>query len=118
MNEIKTVFKKMKHDKTPGIDGIPVEFYAFFWNDLGHFLVRSIQAAFSTGELSITQKRGVITCIPKGDKPRELLKNWRPISLLTSDYKIITSVMANRMKTVLCQIISPDQKGFLKGRYI
>ena len=103
----------MKSDKTPGIDGIPIELYKVFWLDLGHFLVRSIRAVFLSGELAITQKRG-ITCIPKGNKPREFLKNWRPISLLTTDYKIITSVMANRTKKVLEIIIGPDQKVFLK----
>ena len=118
LDEIKIAIKEMKHDKSPGIDGFPVEFYKVFWKDLGQFLVRSIQSSFVTGELSITQKRGIITCIPKGDKPREFLKNWRPISLLTTDYKIITSVLANRMRTVLNKIINPNQKGFLKDRYI
>ncbi len=79
----------MKSNKTPGIDGIPSEFYKYFWVDMGHFLVRSIKASFTSGELSISQKRGIITCLPKGNKPREYLKNWRPISLLTIDYKII-----------------------------
>ena len=60
----------------------------------------------------------MITCIPKEDKPREFLKNWRPISLLNADYKIITSVLAKRLKTVLSNIISLDQKGFLKDRYM
>ena len=69
--EIMCAIKQMKHDKTPGIDGIPVEFYQFFWKDLGHFLIRAIRAAFTNGELSISQKRGIITCIPKGEKPRE-----------------------------------------------
>ena len=118
VEEIKAVLGDMKPDKTPGIDGIPVEFYKVFWKDIGHFLVRSIQSAYRSGELSITQKRGIITCIPKGDKPREFLKNWRPITLLTADYKIITSVLAKRMKTVLNNIIGPDQRGFLKDRYI
>ena len=104
----------MKSDKIPGIDGIPIELYKVFWLELGHFLVRSIRAVFISGELAITQKTGIITCIPKGNKPREFLKNWRPISLLTTDYKIITSVMANRTKKVLEKIIGPDQKGFLK----
>ncbi len=107
-DEIKLALKTMKSDKTPGIDGIPSEFYKMFWVDLGHFLVRSIRASFQIGELSITQKRGIITCLPKGDKPREYLKNWRPISLLTTDYKITTTVMANRMKKVLSTIIGPD----------
>ena len=116
--EIKDAIKHMKNDKTPGIDGIPIDFYKFFWVDLGHFLIRSIQGAFEVGELSITQKRGIITCIPKGDKPREYLKNWRPITLLTADYKLLTTVMANRMKKVLNKIISSDQRGFLKDRYM
>ena len=67
---------------------------------------------FFAGELSITQKRGVITCMPTGNKSREYLKNWRSISLLTTDYKIITGVMANIMRSVLTYIISDDQKGF------
>ena len=66
IEEIKNTLKQMKHDKSPSIDGIPVEFYKKKnWIDLGHFLVRSIREAFFSGELSITQKRGVITCIPK-----------------------------------------------------
>lgn len=117
-DEILAVMRDMKRDKTPGIDGIPIEFYSIFWEDLGHFMVRSIKAAFISGELSITQKRGIITCLPKGDKPREFLKNWRPISLLTSDYKVITSVLAKRMKIVLGEIIGLDQRGFLKDRYM
>ena len=54
----------------------------------------------------------------KGNKPREFKNNSRPISLLTTDYKIITSVMATRMKKNLHDIIGPDQKGFLKNRHI
>ncbi len=98
--EIKDAIKHMKNDKSPGTDGFPIEFYRFFWKDLGHFVVRSIQDSFISGELSINQRRGIITCLPKGDKPREFLKNWRTISLLNSDYKIITSVLANRMKQI------------------
>ena len=108
--EIKNAIKEKKPGKSPGIDGIPIEFYKFFWADLGNFLIRSIQEVFQEGEILPTQKRGVITLIPKGDKPREYLKNWRPISLLNSDYKIITSVMANSMKQVLCDVIGTNQK--------
>ena len=116
LNEIESVIKDMKIDKSPGVDGIPIEFYTCFWSDIGHFLFRSLEESFIDGELSISQKRGIITTIPKGDKPREFLKNWRPISLLTSDYKILTTVLANRLKRVLPSIISSDQRGFLKGR--
>ena len=118
--EIKDAMKDMKNDKTPGIDGIPIDFYNFFLG--GPWISRSIPGAFEVGELSITQKRGIITCIPKGDKPREYLRNWRSITLLIVDYKLLTTVtctcMAKRMKKVLNEIINSDQRGFLKDRYM
>jgi len=54
IEEIKCAIKHMKHDKTPGIDGLPVEFYNFFWKEIGHFLVRSIRGAYLSGVLSIS----------------------------------------------------------------
>ncbi len=118
LEEVILAIKNMKNNKTPGNDGFPIEFYKIFWKDIGHFLLKSLNEAFHKGELSITQKQGIIQCIPKGDKPRQYLKNWRPITLLNTDYKILSSVLASRMKSVLPSIISSDQKGFLKGRYI
>ena len=64
----------MKHNKSPGNSGFTVEFYKVFWKDIGYFLIRSLNSVFFKGELSITQKQGVITCIPKGDKDKLLLK--------------------------------------------
>ena len=63
-------------------------------------------------------KQGVITHIPKKDKSPLFLKNWRPISILNTDYKILTGCLATRIKKVLPSIISHDQCGFLHGRYI
>ena len=57
-------------------------------------------------------------CIPKGDKPREYIKNWRPISLLNVVYKIGSACIANRLKPVLPSLINDDQTGFMKNRYI
>ena len=89
-----------------------------FWIDLSDFLIRSINYSYETGNLSITQKQGIITCIPKKDKPRQYIKNWRPITLLNSVYKLLSSVLADRFKKVLPKIISEDQTGFMSGRYI
>ena len=85
----------------------------FFWKDIGHFLVRSINYGFRSGEMSITQKGGIITRIPKEDKPKQFLRNWRHTS-----YKIASWCIAARIKTVLPKIIHNNQKGFMKGRYI
>lgn len=68
--------------------------------------------------MSISQREGVIVCLPKGDKPREFLKNWRPISLLNVTYKIGSSCIANRIKKELPNLISEDQTGFIAGRFI
>ena len=74
--------------------------------------------SFGNGELSITQKQGLITLLPKGNKPRELIKNWQPITLLNVDYKLLSGILALRMKEVLPGLIQSEQKGFLKDRYI
>ena len=81
-------------------------------------MVSSINYGFRSGEMSITQKEGIITCIPKEGKPKQFLRNWRPITLLNTSYKIASSCIAARIKTVLPKIIHNDQKGFMKGRYI
>jgi hypothetical protein len=118
LTEIKYVIKNAKNNKSPGCDGIPWEFYKIFYKDISIFLLRSLNDAFANKNLSITQKQGIITCLPKGDKPREYFKNWRPITLLNCDYKILSGVLANRMKNVLPDIIGEDQKGFIKGRFM
>ena len=89
-----------------------------FWKQLGPFVVRALNKAFEDGELSTTQKEGIITCIPKGDKPRDNIKNWRPISLLNVIYKIGSSCIANRIKRVLPSLTDHDQTGFISNRYM
>ena len=116
--EVCSVLKNMKNGKSPGTDGYTAEFYKFFWNNIGKFVMESLNESFVTGELSITSKQGLITLLPKGNKPRDLIKNWRPITLLNVDYKLLAGVLAARMKEVLPSIIQSEQKGFLKGRYI
>ena len=110
--------KKMENSKSPGSDGFSIEFYKIFWNDLGTFLVRSINDSYSRGEMSVTQRQGVITCIPKEGKDKKLLNNWRPITLLNTAYKIASACIAQRIKSVLPSIIHESQTGFLPGRYI
>ena len=87
-------------------------------NNLGVYLVRSINYACITENLSVTQKQGIITCIPKEGKSKEYLKSWRPISLLTVVLKIGSASIAARIKKVLNTLISESQAGFIKGRYI
>ena len=59
-----------------------------------------------------------MTILPKGNKPRENLKNWRPITLLNVTYKLLSDEIANRIKSVLTTLIHENQKGFIAGKYI
>ena len=106
----------MKNNKTPGLDGFTVDFFKFFWIDLGRFIQRSLNFAYQSGSLSVTQKQG-ITCLPKPNKQRDNLKTWRPISLLNVTYKMASTVISNRLKGVLDKLIHQDQKGFISGRF-
>ena len=117
LNEAYNTLKQMQNNKSPGSTGFTTEFFKFFWKDLGMFIVRSLNYGFEIGELSSTQKEGIITCIPKGDKSRKFIKNWRPISLLNVSYKIASGCIANRIKKLLPFIIDLDQSGFLSGRF-
>ena len=116
--EITDTLRKMKHDKSPRISGFTAEFFKVFWTQLGYFVLRSANERFENGELSITQRLGLITCIPKQNKPKQHLKNWRPLTLLDTVYKIASGAIANRLKQVIDKIINKDQTEFLKGRYI
>ena len=111
-DELLFALKRAKNNKSPGSDGFTVEFFKFFWQDIGIFLLRPLNYGFDNNELSTTQKEGIITCIPKSNKDRKFLKNWRPISLLNCSYKLASACLANRLKTVLSDLISKDQTGF------
>ena len=108
----------MNNDRSPGSDGFSVEFFKFFWKKIGTSVVKSLNYGFQEGKLSVTQREGIITCIPKEGKPKQFLKNWRPITLLNTVYKIASGIISTRIKSVLNKRISKDQTGFLKGRYI
>ena len=110
--------KNMDSDKSPGTDGLPAEFYKTFWDDLSSILIDALNYGYNTGQLSITQRRGIIKLIPKKDSDPHLIKNWRPITLLNCDYKIAAKAIANRVKAVIPGLINNDQTGFLKGRFI
>ena len=76
------------------------------------------EECISQKEMSTTMKQGIISLIPKPDKDHLLIDNWRPITLLTIDYKIMSLAFANRLKTGLDNIVAETQSGFMKGRHI
>ena len=118
LKECKEALDGLPCDKTPGTDGLTAEFYRHFWSNINHYLYNSIMSSIELGELSIEQRRGVITLIPKPGKDIKQVKNWRPISILNVDYKIIAKILANRLKYTLPDLICSDQLAYVQDRII
>jgi hypothetical protein len=116
--ELWKVIEESPLNKSPGTDGLTTEFYREFWPLIKNYLINSLNEGLKKGKLNISQRRGIISLIPKPQKDLDLLKNWRPITLLNQDYKYLTKILANRLEKTLPEIISTDQSGFVKGRYI
>ena len=115
--ELQLALQTMDNNKSPGLDGLSTNFYKHFWPILGHELTHVYNFAFDHGKLPLTQRRGVISLLfKKGD--RSQLQNWRPITLLNTDYKILTKAIANRLKQTLPFLIHTDQTACIPGRTI
>ena len=117
LKECKKVLETFEDNKSPGEDGFTAEFYKHFLDLVGTNLINSLNQVFEVGELSISQRRGVITLIPEEDSDLLDLQNWRPVTLLNIDYKIASKTLAKRIETVLPKLVHSDQTGFMKGRY-
>ena len=117
--ELTGALKRMKNGSPPGLDGITTACIQFFWCKVKDMVLNSLNAAFTKGEMSITQKRAVITLIHKGKQlHRDDLNNWRPITLTNSDYKLLAKSLAIHLSSVISSIVNEDQVGCLKGRNI
>ena len=110
--------KAMKNRKSPGCSGFTAEFYKFFYNDIKQILLDSLNYDLSHGKLALERRRGILTLIPKKDKNRLFLKNWRPLTLLNTDYKILAKALANRLIKHLPLLVNDDQTGYITGRFM
>ena len=86
-----------KNGKTPGTEGLNAELYKSCCPDIKQFLFANINYSREHGILSTARGRVIISLLPKGDKDRLYLKNWRPMSLMNVDYKILSKALSNRM---------------------
>ena len=99
--ELYISLRSMQNNKSPGNDGLIKEFFVTFWEDIKDSFLNSCLTAKLKKELSTYQRQAVIKLIQKKDKDKRFIKNWRPISLLNVDYKIISKALASRLKKVL-----------------
>ena len=82
------------------------------------YFIDSANYSFRAGELSPSQKQAVITLLEKKDKDKRLIKNWRPISFLNVDAKIISKVLAARLEKIISFLVTSDQTAYIPGRFI
>ena len=115
--EASEALKLSNRNRTPGPDGLSVEFYLAFWSKLGPLLVDTFNESLREGVLCDSMKASVTRLVHKKDD-RRLLKNWRPISLLNVDYKICSKAISLRLARVLDCIVNPDQTCSVPGRSI
>ena len=99
--ECKKSLDTLENGKSPGEDGFTVEFYKHFFDLVGPDLLASLNGAYELGRLSVSQRRGIITLLPKDDAELLLLQNWRPITLLNVDYEIASKAIARRIEPML-----------------
>jgi hypothetical protein len=113
--EVLTALNQMHPLKAPGPDGFHGVFFRQYWHILGEDIYEMINQAFTTGQFNPTLAETLICLIPKVDCPKHF-KDFRPISLCNTLYKLVTKILVNRLRPMLDSIIGPFQSSFLPGR--
>ena len=117
-DELTRAIHNMKKGKSPGTNGYTSAFFKHFWKKLGPFLFRAHTFCYRRDRMIASHKEGIITMIPKAGRSPEQIKAWRPITLLNTDFKIISSAIAVRLQGVIGKLIDPCQTAYVKGRFI
>ena len=116
LKEIEKALGSLQAGKSPGEDGFPPEFYREFKDLLLPLLMDVINLASATQTLPDSFSIAIITVIHKKNRDPLKCSSYRPISLLNTDYKLISKAMANRIGHYLPQLINADQCGFISKR--
>ena len=116
-SEVAVALKQMSTFKAPGPDGMPPSFYQSYWNVVGKEVVQAVISSINSGTLPPSINHTFVALIPKVKNP-EHVTEYRPISLCNVIYKLISKVLANRLKEVLPTVIAETQSAFVPGRLI
>ena len=106
--ELTAALNKMNTNKSPGPNGLTTEFYRTFWTELEEDMVDLFNYNYSLGNMTPSQRASLLRLLYKKND-RELLTNWRPISLLNTDYKILATLLATRLRSTLPDVVHNDQ---------
>ncbi|KAK3521155.1 hypothetical protein QTP70_000521 [Hemibagrus guttatus] len=117
LEELHEALQRMENGRASGIDGLPAEFYKAFWAVIGQEVLDVLRDSIRRGELPLSCRRAVLTLLPKkGDLTH--LKNWRPVSLLCTDCKLLSKALSSRLTKVMERLIHQDQTYCVPDRSI
>ena len=117
LGELDLAVEQLGINKSPGLDGLSSEFFQCFWPLLKNDLLSVINHSLTSGSLPRSFSRAVITLLPKKGDLSDIA-NWRPVSLLNTDYKIYARLLANRLKQCIHSVVQKDQTYCVPGRSI
>ncbi|CAM2111017.1 unnamed protein product [Caretta caretta] len=115
--EFLEALRHMPTNKSPGMDGLTVEFYHMFWDFLNLDLVTVWAKSSESGVLPLSCRQAVLALLPKKGDPRDLW-NWRPVLLLSTDYKVIAKAILLRLGSVVADVVHTDQTYTIPGHTI
>jgi hypothetical protein len=116
-DEVSCALNQMAPLKAPGPDGFSADFFQEHWAIIGDEVCAAVLGFLNNGYMDADINSTFIALIPKKKQPTSVTE-FRPISLCNVIYKIISKILANRLKGILSQIISSNQSAFIPGRLI
>ena len=117
MEELKTIIMSMNPNSAPGPDGIGGKFFQVCFDIIQDDLLAAVKSFFSGKILPRYMTHACLVLLPKINHPNKL-KDYRPVSLSNFTNKIISKILSTRLASILPNIVSDNQSGFVKGRSI
>lgn len=115
--EIKSALHALPNDKVSGPDGFTKEFFVAAWPIIGDEFIIAVQSFFLFGFLPTGINATILSLIPKTEVA-QTMKYYRPIACCNLIYKVISKVLARRLKAIFPEAIEPNQTAFIKGRLL